>query len=67
MTPIGYGSKSDLEQRIIELEEENTELQDDLEQYEGMRATVEALLNKMTATTTTDPQLDTLRELVREQ
>ena len=67
MTPIGYGSKSDREQRIIELEEENTELQDDLEQYEAMRDIIEGLLNRMTATTTTDPQLDTLREIVREK
>lgn len=67
MTPIGYGSKSDLEQYIIWLEDENTELQDALERHEAMRDIIEALLNKMTATTTTDPQLDTLRELVREQ
>lgn len=67
MTPIDYSGKSGLELRISELENESIELQIELEKYEGMRATVEALLDTMTATTATDTQLDILREIVRER
>ena len=62
MTPIDYSSEY-----ISQLEDKNTELHNTLEQYEARLGSIEALLDTMTATTATDPQLDTLRELVRDK